>query len=171
MPKNQLTAAIADLLQQPRTSSKPPRALLDTDWKAWLKATDLSLWQDHRDPYSHNYVQRQGWSSECRALSGREWETIKRLIRQHGLVCSMRNACFGFGCGMDVFAGGEPIYPGIPITPEPLIHLTQKHLPGGKARFDDAWPHFVVFTHTDENAALLARNGLEAPLEKSHYEY
>jgi hypothetical protein len=83
----------------------------------------------------------------------------------------MENTRFGFGCGMTVYLGGEPVYPGVPITPDPLLHLTQAHLPGGKLKFEAAWPHFVVFTHTEANAALLAQNGLEKPREKSHYEY
>lgn len=163
-----LFKAISDL-KPPHT--RPPRTLLATDWCGWLTATHESIWELHCDPLSHNHIAREGWYSEVRALSGREWHEIQKLIRTHGLICEMRNACFGFGCGMTVYADGDPIYPGIPIEPKFLINLTQRHLPGGKARFEDAWPEFVRYTHTADNTVLLARNGLPAPREKSHYEY
>lgn len=155
--------------------SKPPRALL-TDWRAWFKATHASLWEGHPTSFRAN-MSGHTWETisyhEARKLSKAEWATIQRIIRQQNLVCSMRNACMGFNCGMTVYAEGVPVYPGVPVEPELLLDITAKHLPGeGYAvPFNEAFAILSAYTHTPENAARLARNGLETPRDKGYYDY
>jgi hypothetical protein len=153
----------------------PPAFREGEDPAAWLDALWASLWQTHRNQFSHNPIERRGWKSEHRRMTVEEWFTVQSLIKTQGYVCSARNACMGFGCGMTVYAEADPVYPGVPLDPKVLIDITQNHLPMGpgqdRIRFDDAWDVFSPFTHSDSNKAKLKANRLPEARSKGHYEY
>lgn len=139
-------------------------------WRAWLNALHEALYQRHMDPRT-----RRPWYDTLRRMTADEWLQLQHIIREHELICSMRNANMGFGCGMTIYEPGEPVYPGVPIKPTILCDVTKDHLPlpVGKDRtsFDDGWEAFSPFTHNDDNTARLKAEGLPEPKGKSHYDY
>jgi hypothetical protein len=143
---------------------------LGVAWKAWLRALQESLWIDRVDPRL-----RRKWSQERRRMTVEEWLQVQQLIWEHDLICSMRNACMGFGCGMAIYEATPPAYPGVPIDPEFVLFVTQEHLPLPEDRdsthFKDGWEAFSPFTHSDENTKALKANELPEPKPKVHYEY
>lgn len=152
------------------------------DWQGWLKSLHTNLWQTHRDP---NARALREWHTESRRLTPDEWGTLQEILREHKPICMLSNACWGFGCGLTLYATPPHVYPGAETKPECLLSITKNHLPlegrtilsgkkmvpADRTTFDDGWDAFSPFTHSEENAKLLKEYGLESPKAKSHYEY
>lgn len=157
---------------QGRVDDACPETLPDplVDWRAWLRALHEAMYVKRMDPRT-----RRPWYDERRRMTAEEWVQLQHLIREHELICSMRNANMGFGCGMTIFEPGEAIYPGVPIKPVVLCDVTKAHLPlaAGQDRttFDEGWEAFSPFTHSEANVERLKANGLQEPRDKGYYDY
>lgn len=148
------------------------------EWHAWLQALWGELWETkHGERWSGMTRVPTQFRVETRRMTEDEWAQVQALILEHGIPCSMRNANMGFGCGMTLFTEvGPALYPGVPPEePKPLLDITKSHLPlsPGEDRvlFAEGFRRFSVYTHSDENTACLADNGLPEPKPQGHYDY
>lgn len=137
-------------------------------WRLRLREFSGDLWALYRDRVTQSPSSRYGFNQEARTLTESEWEELRGIltVQKGRLVFELTNACFGFGCGLRVFT--RPV--GDKGSLELLLTLTQRHLPGGRAQFRDAWNAFTLFTHTEENIAAAKALGVSAPMEFEYYD-
>jgi hypothetical protein len=144
---------------------------------AWLRHLSKDLWREYEDRSCRWGGKR---SCETRRLTEAELARILDIIETHRLPTTMRGACFGFGCGMLLWEPEPaPLYPGADVRPDPVLFITQDHLPLSEAlgsmrdrtTLDDGWRVFSPFTHSAENVDLLRRCGLPESESRSDCEY
>ena len=145
-----------------------------SDSLTWLEDLHDDLWEK-REYYDVSYRRRKSMV-ETRRMTPYEWIKVQGLIKEHGLVCSMRNACMGFGCAMTVYQPHIPVYPGVSRDPVMLIDITQNHLPeellkSDRRDFFDAFEIFSVYTHNERNVKMLKAEGLPPAESRDHYDY
>ena len=142
---------------------------------AWLKELSKELWPPQEpslDAYGRPIPSFKLEAS--RRLTQDEWVRLKKTIVEHKLIVEMVITNMFGGVGVALYA--HPSYPGLPA--EPLLLITQDHLPGEKEPepteglcLREAWETFSVFTHTEQNQSYLKQYGLELPRSAGHYDY
>jgi len=151
---------------------------LSSEAAEWLLSLQESLWP----PESRKKDEMRIKLKATRTLAYLEFEKLKGIIEEYGLLTSMFSTSMFGGYGMAVYEHAQ--YPETP--PQPLLQVIEDHLPvphrlvqveegspnkqPGEGR-TDAWEAFSKYTHAEHNAAWLKMYKMDPPRPRSHYDY
>lgn len=155
---------------------------------AWLRALHASLW-----PPGHKNVDVVAYRAS-RTLTYEEWARVEPLVVELPLVANMFSANMFGGYGMELLA--HEAYPG--TGPSSVLTLIETHFPNplwserptlyervanpdletrgavmrrsGCGR-DDIWALFSKHTHAARNREWLSGYRMDAPRDRSSYDY
>ncbi len=142
----------------------PPPSEEDLHWLKSLQdqVSERILMRDR----FHNFHTRQ----LVRKLTMDEFERLRELAPQFMIVPS--TAEYGFNFGITLCIEPQPIYPGVEPTIESVFFISGEYLPDEIGqRFENAWEVLSLLSHNNVNREKLARNSIEKPRDKSHYDY
>ncbi len=170
-PSEELVAEIRKLRGDIQVEPERPEAPADDlVWLSWL---DDDVWLDHpAEGYNRN-----GWSEVHRGFTKNEKERVLRIIQERKLIVQVGSGTYGLS-GYSVCLRSHPEYPSLPVTY--LVHFTDEHWFGlthkrdydkRGERFDEFWTIFSAFSHSEQNKEWLKQYGLDAPRERSYYDY
>lgn len=126
-----------------------------------------------------------GAYEELRALTEREWATVRGAIAKDGYIATIETHRWGFSFALVVYEPHVPIYPGVPAEPCPVILVSAYQIPGNKPRGNagdqklspsaerpgGVFEVFEAITSTPENLAACAREGIAPPRHRGYYQY
>lgn len=138
----------------------------------WLKKLNSEIWERY---YQHQCHRSWYLSREKRNLTQKEYVKVKSIIKINKLTCQMCSTSFGFTYGITIFEDA----PVLAVQPEAILLIGGDQIPQGHikdhpyrgTKLDYLWKELSPFTHSEENKGRLKFYKMEAPKERSYYDY